>query len=147
VGEERGRRAIRARHPARYLQRGQCRTNPVNGALELAGLLSNFTMKNPFRRLFTPKDTRGTDEKLKDLEDRVRRVEEEWTEVYGKFRTLQMRVAKQVQRLDESSQEEPQREESAGQVAPGSTLSPRLAKIQQQILERRNRVVTTKDGE
>ena len=107
----------------------------------------HFTMKNPFRRLFPPRDTRETDEKLKDLEDRVRRVEEEWTEVYGKFRTLQMRVAKQVQRLDESSQEESRREESVGQVAPGSTLSPRLAKIQQQILERRNRVATTKEGE
>jgi len=104
-------------------------------------------MKNPFRRLFTPKDTRETDEKLKDLEDRVRRVEEEWTEVYGKFRTLQMRVAKQVQRLDESSQEEPQREESVASATSATTLSPRLAKIQQQILERRNRVATTKEGE
>ena len=77
----------------------------------------------------------------------MRRVEEEWTEVYGKFRTLQMRVAKQVQRLDESSQEEPQREESVASATSATTLSPRLAKIQQQILERRNRVATTKEGE
>lgn len=97
---------------------------------------------NFFRRLFPPKDTRETNEKLKDLEDRVRRVEEEWTEVYGKFRTLQMRVAKQVQRLPESSQEEPQRAEGDDQVAtagPGLSLSPRLQKIQQQIMERRLR--------
>ena len=104
-------------------------------------------MKNLFKRLFPPKDTQDTDERLEELEVKMRRLEEEWTDVYSKFRVLQMRVAKQAQRLDESSQEEPQREESEGQPAPGSTLSPRLAKIQQQILERRNRAATIKEGE
>ena len=70
----------------------------------------------------------------------MRRLEEEWTDVYSKFRVMQMRVAKQVQRLDESSQEEPQGEESDGTLPTGISLSPRLAKIQQQILARRKRV-------
>jgi len=105
-------------------------------------------MKNPFRRLFTPKDTRETDEKLRELEDRVRRVEEEWTEVYGKFRTLQMRVAKQVQRLPDSSEEEPQRAEGDASATSATSLSPRLQRIQEQILARRgNRTLVTKEGE
>src|SRR6266851_3055936 len=101
-------------------------------------------MKSLFKRLFPPKDTQ---ERLDELEIKMRRLEEEWTDVYAKFRVMQMRVAKQAQRLDESSQEEPQREESDGQVAPGLTLSPRLAKIQQQILARRNRVERSKEEE
>ena len=73
-------------------------------------------------------------------------MEEDWTEVYGKFRTLQMRVAKQVQRLDEdSSSEEPQPAGSDGhEVSPKTTalssLSPRQRQIQQQILLRRGQV-------
>ncbi len=104
-------------------------------------------MKNLFRRLFPPKDSENTDDRLDKLEIQMRRLEEEWTDVYAKFRVLQMRVAKQAQRLDESSQEEPQREESVASATSATTLSPRLAKIQQQILERRNRVATTKEGE
>ncbi len=104
-------------------------------------------MKNLFRRLFPTKDAQDTAERLDDLEVKMRRLEEEWTDVYAKFRVMQMRVAKQAQRLDESSQEEPQREESVASATSATTLSPRLAKIQQQILERRNRGVTTKDGE
>ena len=76
----------------------------------------------------------------------MRRLEEEWTEVYHKFRTLQLRVSKQVQRLDaNSSQEEPQGAGSDGRQTssdglPGApSLSPRLARIQEQILERRRR--------
>ncbi len=85
-------------------------------------------------------------DRLDALERRIRHVEEDWTEVYNKFRTLQMRVAKQVQRLDaNSSQEEPQRAEGDGRqtssdgVPGASSLSPRLARIQNEILERRRR--------
>ncbi len=74
----------------------------------------------------------------------MRRQEEEWTEVYGKFRTLQLRVAKHVQRLEkDSSQEEPQGEggEQPGGLTglPGVSLSPRAREIQKRILERRGR--------
>ncbi len=85
-----------------------------------------------------------TTERLERLEKGVRRLEEEWTEVYHKFRVLQMRVAKQVQRLDKnSSQEEPQKAEGDGAALVGtgtaSSLSPRMQRIQEQILERRRR--------
>jgi hypothetical protein len=84
--------------------------------------------------------------RLDMMEQRIRHLEEDWTEVYGKFRTLQMRTAKQVQRLDDSSVEEPQRAESdAGEYPSGtgptlSSLSPRAQLIQKQILERRARM-------
>ena len=86
-----------------------------------------------------------TTERLERLEKGMRRLEEEWTEVYHKFRVLQMRVAKQVQRLDaNSSHEEPQRAEGdadgKGGLSPLSTsLSPRVQRIQNEILERRRR--------
>ncbi len=76
----------------------------------------------------------------------MRRLEEDWTETYGKFRLLQMRTAKQVQRLEDSSSEEPQRVESDGGESRGdagptlSSLSPRAQLIQKQILERRARM-------
>src|SRR5258707_1493137 len=83
---------------------------------------------------------------LDAMERRIRHVEEDWTEVYNKFRTLQMRVAKQVQRLDaNSSHEEPQKAEGDGAAVVGtgtaSSLSPRMQRIQEQILERRRRGV------
>ncbi len=93
-------------------------------------------------------DTTPLRQRLDQFEVRIRRVEEDWTEVYNKFRTLQMRVAKQVQRLDaNSSQEEPQRVESGAENArghdvvtsAGASLSPRMQRIQEQILERRRR--------
>ncbi len=89
-----------------------------------------------------------TTERLERLEKGMRRVEEEWTEVYHKFRVLQMRVAKQVQRLDKnSSQEEPQKAEGDGAALVGtgtaSSLSPRMQRIQEQILERRRRGAPT----
>ena len=89
-----------------------------------------------------------TTERLERLEKGVRRLEEEWTEVYHKFRVLQMRVAKQVQRLDKnSSQEEPQKAEGDGAALVGtgtaSSLSPRMQRIQEQILERRRRGAPT----
>jgi hypothetical protein len=88
----------------------------------------------------------------------MKRLEEDWTEVYGKFRTLQMRVAKQVQRADElaangSKDEQPGGGEAdlhvvqgSGAAAGGRTLSPRQLKIQQQILARRQNM-TAQGGE
>jgi len=84
--------------------------------------------------------------RLDAMERSIRHVEEDWTEVYNKFRTLQMRVAKQVQRLDaNSSQEEPQgaRSDGGGPVSASSSLSPRMQRIQEQILERRRRGAPT----
>jgi len=104
-----------------------------------------------FKLLFGAKDEETTSERLDRLETEMRRLQEEWTDVYAKFRLMHMRVAKQVQRLPESSEEEPQREEREGQREsnlPGLSLSPRLQKIQQEILARRgNRSVPTKVGE
>jgi len=101
-----------------------------------------------FRRLFPRKEQEDTQERLERLEIEWRRMQEEWTDVYAKFRVMHMRVAKQVQKLPESSEEEPQREERDNGIQAGSSLSPRLQKIQQEILARRgNRSVPTKGGE
>jgi hypothetical protein len=101
-----------------------------------------------FRRLFPRKDPVDTPERLELLEKQMRRLEEEWTDVYAKFRVMQMRVAKQVQRLPESSEEEPQAGERDNGTQAPSSLSPRLQKIQNEILARRgNRSITTKVGE
>ena len=110
---------------------------------------------NWFKALFGTNDTPATSERLDDLEIKFRRLQEEWTEVYGKFRTMQMRVAKQIERANESSKEEPQGEgarageEDGVQISLGSQLSPRLRKIQEQILERRRRggVIPTEGGD
>jgi len=93
------------------------------------------------QRLFEPKDTTDLRERLDHVEVAMRRLEEEWTEVYGKFRTMQLRVAKQAQRLEEnSSHEEPQGAEGEGAPTPAlSTLSPRARAIQNAILARRAR--------
>jgi hypothetical protein len=103
----------------------------------------------PFKSKKTSEDTKPLRERIDDLERRCRRVEEEWTDVYGKFRTLQMRVAKQVQRLEEnSSLEEPQPaggDENGKPDGAGTSgvpmafpsLSPRQQQIQREILERR----------
>jgi hypothetical protein len=104
-----------------------------------------------FARIFGLQDSEETREKVENLRIEMRRLQEEWTDVYAKFRVMQMRVAKQVQRADDqtpSSQEEPQGAGSdEGDVnAPAfSSLSPRQAKLQREILARRNRVV--KGGE
>ena len=105
-----------------------------------------------FKLLFGTKDTPETGERLDDLEKQFRRLQEEWTDVYAKFRTMQMRVAKQVQRQNESPEGEPQAggEEGVGAVpSTTSSLSPRLQKIQDQILERRRRggVIPRQEGE
>jgi len=96
-----------------------------------------------FARIFGLEDAEETREKVENLRVEMRRLNEEWTDVYNKFRVMQMRVAKQVQRLDaNSSQEEPQGAESDGgatRVQSASSLSPRLQRIQNEILERRRR--------
>jgi phage shock protein A len=104
----------------------------------------------PFRSKKEPEDTT---ERFERIEKAMRRLEEEWSDVYHKFRVLQMRVAKQVQRLDaSSSQEEPQgaesdrRQTSSDGVPGASSLSPRLQRIQDQILERRRRAPVAKEG-
>lgn len=102
----------------------------------------------PFRSKRSAEDTKPLRDRVDDLERHFRRLEEDWTEVYNKFRTLQMRVAKQVQRLDaDSSSEEPQPAGSDGMVRRGpehdpriSSLSPRQRLIQEQILARRQMV-------
>jgi len=96
-------------------------------------------------------DTTPMRDRLDALERRIRYVEEDWTEVYNKFRTLQMRVAKQVQRLDENSSQEAGKSDGEAEpavVAAGSSLSPRLQRIQKEILERRQRrpVPVAKEG-
>jgi hypothetical protein len=112
----------------------------------------------PFKSKKVPEDTT---ERFERVEKAMRRLEEEWSDVYHKFRVLQMRVAKQVQRLDaNSSQEEPQGAGSdretqsvdAGLSAVGRSLPPRLQRIQNEILERRRRgspagVVSKEGGE
>jgi hypothetical protein len=85
-----------------------------------------------------------TTERLERLEKQVKMLEIEWNETYDKFRQLHMRVAKRVQRLDEAEAKEPQAngtgEAELTTSGSGSTLSPRARIIQQQILERRNRL-------
>jgi hypothetical protein len=81
-------------------------------------------------------------ERLERLEKALRNIEMEWTDVYGKFRRLQMRVAKQVQRLEEAPETETtQREEGDSEPVVGAqgSLSERHRKLQEQILLRRNR--------
>ena len=87
----------------------------------------------PFRDKSEPEDTT---ERLERLEKRMRTVEEDWTEVYGKFRTLQMRVAKQVQRAEQAPVT-PEGQAGEGESSAPSTLSPRARLIQEQILARR----------
>src|SRR5258707_3439528 len=98
-----------------------------------------------FARIFGLEDAEEPLDKDEELRLKMRRLDEEWTDVYNKFRVMQMRVAKQVQRLDEhSSQEEPQGAESGGNgVLQDSTtfslLSPQHQKLQREIMARRNR--------
>ncbi len=97
----------------------------------------------PFKSKKSAPEPLETPARLEKLEHDMRRLQEEWTEVYHKFRTLQLRVSKQVQRLDanSSTQEEPQGAESDGAkgTPTASSLSPRLQRIQNEIMERRRR--------
>ncbi len=88
-----------------------------------------------------------TTERLERLEKQVKMLEIEWNETYDKFRQLHMRVAKRVQRLDQAEADEAAGNGAGeGEVAGvggmtgASNLSPRARIIQQQILERRNRL-------
>ncbi|SRR6266478_3047181 len=99
-----------------------------------------------FKRAKPVEDTTGRLDRLENnmehLEKTMRRLQEEWTEVYHKFRVLQMRVAKQVQRLDANSSQEAGKSDGEAEpavVAAGSSLSPRMQRIQKEILERRQR--------
>ena len=101
-----------------------------------------------FARIFGLQDSEETREKVEQLRVDMRRLQEEWTDVYSKFRVMQLRVAKQVQRLPDepSSLEEPQGaggdEVPITEVTAGlSSLSPRQAKLQREILARRSRKV------
>src|SRR5258708_2071285 len=93
------------------------------------------------RRLIGAKDTREIEERLDELDKSMRSLQEDWTDVYGKFRVLQMRVAKQVQRLDANSSPEEAPEQSVspeGAPGPGLTLSPHQRGEQKQIMDRRH---------
>src|SRR5258708_16192347 len=103
-----------------------------------------MSLRSLLQRLFESEDTTNLRERVEAIEIGWRRLQEEWTEVYNKFRTLQLRVAKQVQRLDkDSSQEEPHGAGSdvgdGQEITTLTTLSPRLRQIPPQILERRRR--------
>jgi hypothetical protein len=111
--------------------------------LEEPGLSPDYmSLRRLLQHLFPSGDTTPLRDRIDGLEVAMRRLEEEWTEVYGKFRTMQLRIAKQVQRLDaDSSQhEEPQGAEGGESgSAPLSNLSPRAREVQRQILARRAR--------
>jgi TolA-binding protein len=121
------------------------RSSMVPAGSRIAALPANLTTMSLFKQLFRPKDTTSLEERIRNLETQVRRLEEDWTEVYGKFRTLQMRVAKQVQRLDENSAQEAEHPEPAGgdgtgeSLRPGMSLSARQMQVNAEILARRNR--------
>jgi DNA anti-recombination protein RmuC len=93
------------------------------------------------------------EETVERLEKSLKNLENEWSETYDKFRLLNMRVAKRVERLDkDSSQEEPQGVEGEETSSPlgtpmFSSLSPRARKIQEQILARRQRGPLPTGGE
>jgi hypothetical protein len=92
--------------------------------------MSWFKSKKP------PEDT--TD-RVERLEKAMRQLEIEWTDTYDKFRRLHMRVAKQVQRLDQAPETETTQREEGDSPDNGGSLSERQRKLQEQILQRRNR--------
>jgi hypothetical protein len=92
-----------------------------------------------WKRLFGEKPPEDWTETFETLERRIRRLEEEWTDVYHKFRQLHMRVAKQVQRLDQAPETETTQREEGDSTENGGSLSERQRKLQEQILQRRNR--------
>ena len=59
-----------------------------------------------FKRLFEPESTKELRETVDDLKIEMRRLQEEWTDVYNKFRNLQMRVARQTKAIDANSSQE-----------------------------------------
>src|SRR5258708_35622289 len=101
-----------------------------------------MSLRSLLQRLFESEDTTNLRERVEAIEIGWRRLQEEGTEGYNKFRTLQLRVAKQVQRLDkDSSPEEPH---GAGSEVDGdsagtslTTLAPPLRQSPQENFERR----------
>jgi uncharacterized protein (UPF0335 family) len=85
------------------------------------------------------KEPEDTSERLERLEKTVRNLETDWTDVYGKFRRLQMRVAKQVQRLEADEEQTPERGDTlpVESVAGNGALSPAQLKAQAQVNARR----------
>jgi len=127
-----------------------CGERPRNAGKPTSAL--HPTTMNWFKALFGTNDTPETSERLDILETKFRRLQEEWSDVYGKFRTMQMRVAKQIERANESPNGEPQAgggEEAISSAGSTSSLSPRAQKIQNEILARRRRggVIPTEGGE
>ncbi len=109
--------------------------------------MSWFTHNREKEDRLMGEDTKELQERVEKLEKRMRSMDEEWTDVYNRFRTLQMRVAKQVQRLDEhedSSHEVPEVPSNAAPEGTPTLLSPRAQLIQKQILARR--ALMSKDG-
>jgi hypothetical protein len=103
-----------------------------------------MSIRTLLQHFFEPDDTKDLRTKVESIEKRMREMDDEWTDVYDKFRSLHMRVARRVQRLDEnSSQEEPQgdggEQPDEGGPLMGLSLSPRAREIQKQILARRAR--------
>ncbi len=97
----------------------------------------------PFK---TKKDDSTLEETKRQLESRIRTIEGEWDDTYERFRLLYARLSKRVKQLadEPSSLEEPQGAGSDEAPTEGlnagiSSLSPRQAKIQREILARRNR--------
>jgi hypothetical protein len=90
----------------------------------------------PFKSKTPDKDT---EEKLWELQKRMNRLEEDWSEVYGKFRTMQMRVAKQVQRLDQAPETETAQRVESDESSPQTSLSARQQELNARILARRQR--------
>jgi hypothetical protein len=91
--------------------------------------------------LFKSKKTeKDWTETLERMQRDIRRLEEEWTDVYHKFRQLHMRVAKQVQRLDQAPETETAQRAEGDAIAPASTsLSARQQELNARILARRQR--------
>lgn len=97
----------------------------------------------PFK---SKKDDSTLEETKRLLESRIKMIEGEWDDTYERFRLLYARLSKRVKQLDQAPEgEEPQAAESDNAVPSadgiaGLSLSPRARQIQQQILERRNRL-------
>lgn len=147
-GRARGWRASTAKFQQRHV--AKCTRNVATSPTCSGHLSIDRGGMHFLRRLFQSEDTAEIHERLDKLEKNDRNREVEWTEVYSKFRTLQMRVAKQVQRLDaNSSQEETTggegEETTTSGLGAGSSLSPRQAKLQREIMARRNKQFAQKE--
>jgi hypothetical protein len=106
-----------------------------------------MSLRSLLQRLFEPDDAADLRERVEKIEKAMRDLDVQWTDVYDKFRNLHMRVARRVKVIEEaSSQEEPQgaggEEQDVllqGQSGMFTSLSPRQAEAQRQILARRRK--------